>query len=378
MSDVHPNVRLALDTIGQRETRGIPSWMLHLMEHRYIERLAGLPEGSYRQDPEGTYLAMQLAVGTCVLDQWIPRNPLEMGSHGYEGRAKGVTTGADAVTLDGIVIDSPEAVIEHMERFLLPDIQKQIAVFDEEQRVKDILAHEADEQRVLGATILKTGYAFVSFPYLSYYLYGYTPYFSAYALYPEIMERCFSLQADLSLLNNRAAARAYLEGDLPPLYRLDHDMADSRGTLPSIDSLDRIWFPHLARSLEPLVRAGVRLIWHCDGNLMAMVPRLLEAGVSGFQGFQYEDGMDYPRICAMRGRSGEELIIIAGVSVTRSLPFGEPSDVKRELDFLVANGPRRGLLLACSSSVAPGVAWENIRTLVDGLAYYRIHGRAGV
>jgi hypothetical protein len=375
MSDLHPNAQLALDTIHQQECKGIPSWMLHLMEHRYIERLAGLPEGSYQRDPDRTYLAMQQTVGTCLLDQWIPRNPLEMGPCGYEGREKGATTGAEVITLNGIAINSPEAVIEHMERVMFPYIQDQIVHFDEDQRVKEILAQEDRLQQVLGPSILKTGYAFISFPCLYYFQYGYEPYFSAYALYPEVMERSFSLQADLALLNNKAAARAYTEGKLPPLNRLDHDMADSRGTLPSIASLDRIWFPHLARALEPLVKAGIRLIWHCDGNLMAMVPRLLEVGISGFQGFQYEDGMDYQRICALRARSGQELLIFAGVSVTRTLPFGAPQDVKDEIDFLVANGPKRGLFLACSSTVAPGVSWENIRTLVDGLAYYRVHGR---
>ncbi|MHB1354665.1 MAG: uroporphyrinogen decarboxylase/cobalamine-independent methonine synthase family protein [Anaerolineae bacterium] len=378
MKSLHSNVQLALDTISQRECQGIPSWMIHLMEHRHIERLASLPEGSYQRDPDGTYLAMQQAVGTCLLDQWIPTNPLHMGPTGYEGREKGATTGASEIVLDGIVIDSPEAVVEHMEKVMFPAIERHIEEFDEERRVHEILAEEARVQQILGSSILKSGYAFVSFPYLSYYQYGYEPYFSAYALYPEVMERAFSMQADLALLNNTAATRAYAEGHLPPIYRLDHDMADSRGTLPSINSLDRIWFPHLARCLEPLVKAGVRLVWHCDGNLMAMVPRLLEAGVSGFQGFQYEDGMDYRRICAMRARSGEELLIIAGVSVTRTLPFGGPEDVKNELDFLVANGPKRGLFLACSSSVAPGVSWENIQTLVAGLAHYRVHGRKGV
>jgi hypothetical protein len=375
MSDLHPNVQLALDTILQHDCVGIPSWMLHLMEHRYIERLAGLPEGSYRRDPDRTYLAMQQAVGTCLLDQWIPNNPLEMGTSGYEGREKGATTGAVEVVLDGITINSPEAVIEHMETVMFPAIEWQIAHFNEEARIQEILVQEANVQQILGPSILKSGYAFVSFPYLYYYQYGYEPYFSTYALYPEVIERGFKLQADLALLNNTAAAKAYVVGQLPPIYRLDHDMADSRGTLPSITSLDRLWFPHLTRSLEPLVKAGVRLIWHCDGNLMAMVPRLLEAGVSGFQGFQYEDGMDYRRICAMRARTGEELLVIAGVSVTRTLPFGGPDDVKNEIDFLVANGPKRGLFLACSSSVAPGVSWENICTLVEGLAYYRVHGR---
>ncbi|MCE5258652.1 MAG: hypothetical protein LLG44_06250 [Chloroflexi bacterium] len=370
-----PNAQLALDTILQQDVRGVPSWMLHLMEHRYIERLAGLPEGSYQRDPDKTYLAMQRAVGTCLIDQWIPRNPLDMGEHGYEGRELGATTGANEIILDGIVIDSAESVVEHMEQVLFPELRAAVEHFDEDARVNEIIAQERDTQGLFGADILKTGYAFVGFPTLEYYRYGYTPYFSAYALYPDVMERCFSLQADLALKNNRAAARAYRKGGLPPLYRLDHDMADSRGTLPSISSLEKLWFPHFARSIAPLVDAGVKLIWHCDGNLMAMVPRLLEAGVRGFQGFQYEDGMDYRRICAMRDRSGGELVIIAGSSVTRTLPFGSPQDVKRELDFLVANGPARGLFLACSSSVAPGVPWENITALVDGLRYYREHGR---
>ncbi|MHB9034857.1 MAG: uroporphyrinogen decarboxylase/cobalamine-independent methonine synthase family protein, partial [Anaerolineae bacterium] len=359
------NALLAWDTILQHDVRGIPSWMIHPMEHSIIERLAGLPAGSYVRDPEAVYLKMQLAVGTCMLDQWIPRNPLEMGVYGYEGRELGATTGADTVTLDGMVIDSADAVVEHMERFYLPDLQRRIDRFDENKRVAEILGEEADLQQVLGPEILKTGYAFVSFPVVDYYRYGYTHYFSAYALYPEIMERFFSLQADVAVLNNRAAARAYREGGLPPIYRLDHDLADSRGTLPSIASLDKLWFPHFARSIAPLVEAGIRLIWHCDGNLMAMVPRLIEAGVSGFQGFQYEDGMDYAKICALHDRNGGELLIVAGVSVTRTLPFGSPQDVKREIDFLVANGPKHGLFLAGSSTIAPGVSWENVSTLVE-------------
>ena len=108
---------------------------------------------------------------------------------------------------------------------------------------------------------------------------------------------------------------------------------------------------------------------------MEMVPRLIEAGVKGFQGFQYECGMDYEKICRMKTNDGESLIIIAGVSVTRTLPLGRPEDVKRELAWLVENGPRTGLSLAGTSSVTPGVPWENIRTFIEGLKYYRTHGR---
>jgi uroporphyrinogen decarboxylase len=147
------------------------------------------------------------------------------------------------------------------------------------------------------------------------------------------------------------------------------------GTLVRIETLDRLWFPHFARAIRPLLDAGVRLIWHCDGNLMQMVPRLLDAGLGGFQGFQYEHGMDYEAICRMTTRDGEPLFIIGGVSVTRTLPQGTPADVSAELKWLVENGPPVGLMLGGTSSITPGVPKENVQALIDGLNYYREHGR---
>lgn len=372
-----PTAQLALDTILQRPTKGVPGRFLNIMEHRYIERIAGARPGDYKKHPEETYLAMQRALGICALDQYLWRNPLAMGAKGFENRERGATTGATEIVLDDMVIDSPEAVVEHMERFVFPRLHAAMVNFDEDARVKSIIRGEAAIQEKLGPTILKSGHGFVGFPCLAYGTYGYENYFAAYALYPEVMEKHFSLQADVALLNNRAAARAYCEGNLPPLYRLDHDMADSRGTLVRIETLDKLWFPHFARCLEPLLKTNVRLIWHCDGNLMDMVPRLLEVGIKGFQGFQYEDGMDYEKICRMATKDGEELIIIAGVSVTRTLPMGAPADVKREMQWLVENGPKTGLFLGASSSIVPGMPWENIETLWEGLKYYQTHGRDG-
>ena len=152
-------------------------------------------------------------------------------------------------------------------------------------------------------------------------------------------------------------------------------MTDSRGTLTSIESLDKIWFPHFARCIRPLVDAGVNIIWHSDGNIMQMVPRLLESGLKGFQGFQYEDGTDYEKICKMKAKDGDSLLIVAGVSVTRTLPLGTPADVRNEMKWLVENGPKTGLFLGASSSVAPGVSYENLKTLVEGFHYYREKGR---
>ena len=67
---------------------------------------------------------------------------------------------------------------------------------------------------------------------------------------------------------------------------------------------------------------------------------------------------------------------MGGVSVTRTLPFGTPNDVKREMAWLVDKGPQTGLFLGCSSSIAPGVPWQNLQTLIEGFHYYQTHGRS--
>ncbi len=369
------NAQLAFDTVHQLPTKGIPHSVLNVMNHEHIERLAGREKGSYKKDPYGTYHAMQLAIGTCQIEQYIPDNPLSMGSHGYEGAAHAATQGVAEIWRDGMLIDSPEGAVEHLEKVEFPSLIERTKNYDIEARAAEIIEWEKDQQDQLGPTILKTGYGLFWFPVFFYNEYGYEHYFSAYALYPEAIAKHFRLQADLCLKNNQAAALAYKRANLPPMHLLDFDMADSRGTLVNVQSLDKIWFPEFSRCIEPALKQGVKLLWHCDGNLMQMVPRLIECGVKGFQGFQYECGMDYPAICQIKARDGSSLMIQAGSSVTRTLPHGKPNDVKKELDWLVQNGPPTGLFLGESSSMVPGVPWENLKTLIEGLEYYKNEGR---
>ena len=368
---------MAVDTLMHKPVQGIPTWLINPMEWSMIDRIAGEPAGTYKREPVTTYRKMLTTIGCSMVDQWIPENPLTMGASGYAANtARGTTTGVEGITLDGIDIDSPEDVVEHLEQIVLPNLRKEIAAFNKGEWTNRILSREGAVQDFLGSTILKVPYGYVAFPKFRYGQYGYEPYFTAYALYPEVIERDFSVQADLAVLRNRAYVEATRQGALPAFVRLDHDMADSRSTLVDIRSLDRIWFPHFARSVAPACQAGIRMVWHCDGNLTEMVPRLLEAGLHGFQGFQYEDGMDYEAICRMTTRDGDPLSIIAGVSVTRSLPHGTADDVRREMKWLVDNGPRAGLFLGASSSITPGAPWENLEALIEGFRHYRERGRS--
>lgn len=374
MAQYSKSAQLAYDTLQKKNTEGIPTGLLHFMENGVIERLANASPGDYKKDPYGVYIRMLENVGVNMVDQMLADNPLSMGDKGYEGGGGGATTGGIPV-IDGIEINTPEACAEHMERYYIPELERKIRTFNEKETIQSVILSESRDQQIIGKEILKTGYAHLLFPALDYYQYGYVDYFMAYAMYPEIIDRIFKLQADYAVLKNTAVVKAFHYADLPLYHRLDHDMADSRGLLVSMKSLERSWVDHFARSIKPAVDSGFVLLWHCDGNLNELIPYLLDAGVNGFQGFQYEDGMDYVKICKMKTRNGEDLVIEGGVSVTRTLPFGTPEDVRKEMKFLVENGPETGLFLSASSSITPGVPWKNIETMVEGFKYYKENGR---
>ena len=371
------NAALAYAAINREPAKGIPVFLLHIMEHEIIERLAGTPEGSYIKNPHETYFKMQNNIGVCMIDQYLPDNPLSMDKTGYLGNA-GNTTGADKIYADGMLIESPEDVAAHLEKYTIPGLINAIGSFGEDDEtaiIKSVIENETQIQNEIGPEILKSGYGHISFPPFLYYLYGYEYYFSAYALYPEIIDRVFTLQGDLAYLRNKAAVKAYMQAGLPLYHRLDHDMADGKGVLVDVKTLERAWVPAFIKAISPAVEADFALLWHCDGNLMQLIPYLLEAGVNGFQGFQYEYGMDYKYICNLKAKNGKSMVIEAGVSVTRELPMGTPDDVKRQLKELVEYGPETGLFLGMSSSCVPGTPYKNILAAIEGMKYYREHGR---
>ena len=244
--------RLALDVIAGKPTRGIPVWLVHVMDIPFMEQMTGHAPGDFARDPGRVYLEFEKLAGVCYIDQYIPDNPLTMGQAGYdEHAARSITTGGGVAELDGIRIDSPEAVVEHMERFVFPARARKLATFDPDDSavIDGLIAQECAIQHQFGFDMLKGPFmdGFQSFPIFHNYVYGYENYFMAYGAYPEVMERDFAQAADLAVLENRAAARAILEGGLPPLVRLDYDMADSRGMLVSMKSLE----PHLVPALRP-------------------------------------------------------------------------------------------------------------------------------
>ena len=241
-----------ISAIEGENVGGYPITGVNIMEHSELNRMAaenGMESPDYVSDYKEVYRRALLAMGVNWVDQWIPDNPLSMGAHGYEGSELGATTGGETLVLDGIPIEEPEDVVEHLEKCVFPWLRSMIENYDYEAKIREIGLNEYWAQMEMGEEMLKTGHATARFPQLDYFTYGYVNYFCAYVMYSDVIEESFKLQAELARKDNTAVVEAYKRYNLPKIIRLDHDMTDSRTTLVDIKSLERTWFP-LADKIE--------------------------------------------------------------------------------------------------------------------------------
>jgi hypothetical protein len=205
--------------------------------------------------------------------------------------------------------------------------------------------------------------------FMAYMKYGYEAYFMAIGQYPEAVGRLYWKTAVEARARNTILARLIDELDLPPLFFTGEDICNNTGPMCSMAFLREHYFQREKYALEPLVEAGIRVVRHCDGNVMPMIDDCIGVGYSGFQGFQYECGVDPYVIAAKKSARGERLICFAGLNVTRTLPFGAIEDVKTEIDYVLDfTEGGKGLFFFTSSSIGAEVPLGNVTFAYDYMA----------
>jgi hypothetical protein len=202
-----------------------------------------------------------------------------------------------------------------------------------------------------------------------YNQYGYEAYLMAIALYPESVGRLYWHSAVVAKKRNEMLVSLIRELDLPPMIFTGQDICNNSGPMCSMDFLRQYYFPQESFALAPLVDAGIRVVRHCDGNIMPMLDDCIRVGYSGFQGFQYECGVDPFAIAKRRSIRDERLLFFAGLNVTRTLPFGTIDDIREEIEYVLDyTDGGKGLFFFTSSSIGPEVPLENIKYAYNYMA----------
>ncbi|MEN8255651.1 MAG: uroporphyrinogen decarboxylase family protein [Verrucomicrobiota bacterium] len=198
---------------------------------------------------------------------------------------------------------------------------------------------------------------------------GYENYLMAHLLYPEELERLFAFMAEEKHLSNTVVARTIMENDMVPLVYGGSDICGNDGPLVSPETLRQLYFPHLKRAISPIVESGIHWLWHSDGDIMPIVPDLMDCGIDGFQGFEEDKGMDMYALSETSCKNGKLPFLHGSINVTTTMYQGVGDvrkDVKRMVDL--SDGRGGGIILGTSSSIMDNVSTENIFAMYDAFA----------
>lgn len=150
---------------------------------------------------------------------------------------------------------------------------------------------------------------------------------------------------------------------------LGDDIAQQHGMLIS-PAMWRRWLkPRLAQVIRAArqARPDILIFYHSDGNLLPVIPDLIEIGVDILNPVQPEC-MD-PAL--LKQLYGDQLSFWGSIGTQTTMPFGTPQDVKEEvrrrMDTVGWNG---GLLLGPTHSLEPDVPWENIMAFFEAVHQY--------
>jgi hypothetical protein len=312
-----------------------------------ICRLAGLSPEAYAKNPFGAVLRAnrEMHVDGLVLNPIVPQP-------GQELRSMHLSQSSFAEV-------EPEALRADAER--LPDTEAAILRdYPSAETEANLRRQYHHFTQALGEMVaIPTHWNSIA-NFSLYSIYGYEAFLAAVALYPDAVEALFRQSAIYARQQNRILLKLFREFDLPPVLFCGCDICTGQGPLVSPAFLRESYWPHARYSVEPLLDAGIRLVYHCDGNVMPIIEDIVGAGFSGFQGFQYEFGVDPYRI--REYVKGRPPLFFAGLSVTKTLPKGAVEDVRREVEYgMDFSRGGQGLFLFTSNVTGSDVPPENLR-----------------
>lgn len=188
--------------------------------------------------------------------------------------------------------------------------------------------------------------------------------FLDFALRPELaaylLNRITAIRCDQARLLAEAGVDILVLGD---------DVSMQTGMLMSPATWRR-WFKGRLASVIAAAQAvnpGLPIFYHSDGNPEAIIPELIEIGVTILNPVQPEC-MD-PAL--VKERYGDRLAIWGTIGTQTTMPFGTPEEVRAEVKHRIDTvGRDGGLVLGPTHSLEPDVPWENIVALYEAIEEY--------
>ena len=140
------------------------------------------------------------------------------------------------------------------------------------------------------------------------------------------------------------------------------DWCDQRGPMMGVEIWRKFFKPRYAKLIAHAHDLGLLFICHSCGNLLPLIDDLLDIGLDGLESVQPEamDVFELKRITAGK------MILIGGLGVQSTMPFGSPRQVREQtLKLMAEMGKGGGYALAPAKPIMADVPIKNIVTLIE-------------
>jgi uroporphyrinogen-III decarboxylase len=122
-----------------------------------------------------------------------------------------------------------------------------------------------------------------------------------------------------------------------PAFLYVADIAGNQGPLFAPAWLEANYYPRLKRIVDAFKQRGIRFIYHCDGDVMPMLDRLLEVGIDGLHPLDPMGGMSLKRV---RKKVGQDLVLFGNANI--NIPGWTEHEAELEARRCIEEGAARG------------------------------------
>lgn len=177
---------------------------------------------------------------------------------------------------------------------------------------------------------------------------------------PYIHPEEFVRLRDLILEFNLVSIKQQLELGVDGIFFSD-DWGSQTSLLMNPDDWRKWYKPQYKRMFDAVHEGGAHIWMHLCGNVMAIIPDLIEAGLDVLNPVQPQ-AMD---VDLLASRFGGRLCFFGGADVQGTLPHGTPLDVENEVKHLISifGSHAGGYIGGTSHSILPDTPLENIIAL---------------
>lgn len=159
---------------------------------------------------------------------------------------------------------------------------------------------------------------------------------------------------------------ALLKEEIDVFFPAD-DIAFKTGLFLPPKLMREIWIPRMAVLLEPVVNAGVPIIFHSDGNIDEIIEDLIEIGINCIHPLD-PYGVSYKEY---KKKYGNNLSFAGNIDIEFPLAKGTSEDIKKDVkEHLDVMMPGGGYILSSSHSIVNYIPFENFAAMINAAHEY--------